>query len=101
MAPLPIAAPVLTVLVPATGASALALAAVTRLPLVMVPEVAVELASPLAPWPTAVADAVPALAPLPPVALAVAETPNIPVRVSEAVGLPPAPPAVPLPPAPP
>jgi hypothetical protein len=56
MAPLPIAAQVSAVLVPpATGASALALAAVTRLPEVTLPETAVEFASPLAPWPIAVA----------------------------------------------
>jgi hypothetical protein len=47
------------VLLPATGASALALAAVTRLPEVILPETAVALASPLAPWLIAVADAVP------------------------------------------
>ena len=71
IAPLPIAAQVRAVLLPATGASALALAAVTRLPPVMLPAMAADFASPLAPWPMAVADAVPARTPpLPPVAVA-------------------------------
>jgi hypothetical protein len=106
MAPLPIAAQVSAVLAPATGVSALALAAVTRPPVVMLPETAADWASPLAPLPIAVADAVPALdPPLPPVAVIVAVTLDaldVPVKVSEAVPVPPAPPVVELlPPAPP
>src|ERR1700724_2557475 len=99
MAPLPIAAQVSAVLAPATGVSALALAAVTRLPVVMWPETAVDWASPLAPLPIAVADAVPALdPPLPPVAVACEVIAVVPMASLVAVALPP---AAPLPPAPP
>jgi hypothetical protein len=87
------------VLVPATGVSALALAAVMRLPPVMLPATAVELASPLAPSPVAVADAVPPLTPpLPPVAVAFEATEVVPMPSLVAEALPP---AAPMPPAPP
>jgi hypothetical protein len=91
IAPLPIAAHVSAVLVPpATGASALARAAVTRLPEMMLPETAADLASPLAPWPIAIADAVPALAPpLPPVAVALEVIEVVPMASLVAVALPP------------
>jgi hypothetical protein len=100
MAPLPIAAQVSAVLAPATGVSALALAAVTRPPVVMLPETAADWASPLAPLPIAVADAVPALdPPLPPVAVALEVIEAVESMASlVAVALPP---AAPLPPAPP
>ena len=99
MAPLPIAAQVLAVLVPATGASALALAAVTRPPAVMLPATAADFASPLAPWPIAVADALPPPdPPLPPIAVALELIGRLAMASLVAVALPPAvrPPAPPL-----